>query len=189
MHRARRPSRIPGGCRLISGKCLLMLSALKWGALVGFLIYAIAGLGLPLLVNVVFPGTAPSNPGVQAFDCFGIFLVLFGFSVAGFLAGSETLRAGFGALAGGVAMAAYAVLLALFDPVGPRSANASTTPPAPRVGPAAQVIASVVAGILGFGLAVLVGWLGGRPGSQAARNRPGGGGRAINPREPPAVGG
>src|SRR5260370_42419668 len=96
-----------------------MLSALKWGALVGFLIYAIAGLGLPLLAKAVFPGAAPSNPGVQGFDCFGIFLVLFGFSIAGFLAGRETLRAGFGAQAGGVAMAGHAVLLALFDPVCP----------------------------------------------------------------------
>lgn len=159
-----------------------MLSALKWGALVGFLIYAIAGLGLPLLANAVFPGAAPSNPGVQAFDCFGIFLVLFGFSVAGFLAGSETLRAGFGALAGGVAMAAYAVLLALFDPIGPRIASA--TPP--RVGPAAQVIASIVAGILVFGLAVLMGWLGGRPGAQAARKRRAAAGAPVTSGNEPA---
>jgi hypothetical protein len=168
----------------ICGKCLLMLSALKWGALVGFLIYAIAGLGLPLLAKAVFPGAAPSNPGVQVFDCFGIFLVLFGFSVAGFLAGSETLRAGFGALAGGVAMAAYAVLLALFDPVGPQSTGA--TPPAPRVGPTAQVIASVVAAILVFGLAVLMGWLGGRPGAQAARKRQAAAGAPITSGNEPA---
>jgi hypothetical protein len=161
-----------------------MLSALKWGALVGILIYAIAGLGLPLLANTLFPGAALANLGVQAFDCFGIFLVLFGFSVAGFLTGSETLRAGFGALAGGVAMAVYAVLLALYNPVGARSASA--TPPAPRVGPAAQVIASIVAAILVFGLAVLMGWLGGRPGAQAARKRRAAAGAPITSGNEPA---
>jgi hypothetical protein len=139
---------------------------------------------LPLLANTVFPGAVPSNAGVQAFDCLGIFLVLFGFSVAGFLAGSETLRAGFGALAGGISMAVYAVLLALYDPVGPHSAG--VTPAAARVGPVGQAIASIVAAILVFGIAVLMGWLGGRPGAQAARKRREAAGAPISSGKEPA---
>ncbi len=153
-----------------AGELDAMLSAVKWGAHAGLGSYLVAQVGLTLLGLALFPtgGSIVDHPGVLIFACLGIFLLLFAFSAAGYYTGRETLKAGLGAVAGLVALALYAALSALYTP----GAGASATAPAgASLSPVAQAIARGVAALFIFGLAALMGWLGGRPGAQNARRR------------------
>ncbi len=145
-----------------------MRSAVKWGALVGALAYLTAGLGVPLIADALFGTPDLSNPGVLIFGCLGIFTLLFGFSAAGYFTGRDTRNAGLGAISGVLALALYAALTALYTPrSGPSATSAASSA---RAGNAlGQAIASIVADTFVFGLAALMGWLGGRPGAQKAR--------------------
>lgn len=146
-----------------------MLPALRWGALVGVAAYLIAGLAIPFAGLALFGNADLSNPGVLIFGCSGIFLLLFGFSAAGYFTGRDTLKAGLGAVSGLAALAVYAVLTALYSP---RAAGGTTTTPASaNVSAIGQAIASIVAAVFVFAIAALMGWLGGRPGAQKALKR------------------
>lgn len=147
-----------------------MRSTLKWGALIGVAIYILSRLLIPFISSMLLGGGPAdlNHPAVLMSACLGIFLELFAFSAAGYLAGRDTLRPGLGAVAGMVAMALYDILSALYTPGG----NATTvTSAATHLSTAAQFISAVVAGALVFGIAALMGWLGGRPGAQNARKR------------------
>lgn len=151
-----------------------MRAAVKWGGLIGLSAYLIARLGLTLLSNALF-GAAPADanhPGPFSLACLGIFALLFAFSAAGYFTGRDTLRDGLGAVAAIVAMAVYTVLSLIYTPM---LGVASSTLPAASTGagsnPAGQAIATVLAGLIVFGFAALMGWLGGRPGAANARRR------------------
>lgn len=148
-----------------------MQAAVKWGTLVGAASYIIAGLAIPLLAKVLFGTPDLTNPGVLTLGCLGIFALLFGFSAAGYFTGRQTLKAGMGAVAGVVAVAVYAVLMRLYTPHLPAVSAAAVAANATPVGGNAigQAIAALVADAFVFGLAALMGWLGGRPGAQKAR--------------------
>jgi hypothetical protein len=144
-----------------------MQSALKWGALTGAALYIFAGVAIPLLSDALFGTPDLTNPGVLIFGCLGVFLLLFGFSAAGFFTGRDTLKPRLGAVAAIIALALYAVLTALYTPhAGPSPVAASATSAKNPVG---QAIAALVADAFVGGLAALMGWLGGRPGAQRAR--------------------
>jgi hypothetical protein len=144
-----------------------MQPALKWGALVGTASYLVAALALPLLSAALFGTPDLANPGVLVLGCLDIFLLLFGFSAAGYFTGRETLKDRLGAVAGMTAFVVYAVLTAVYTPhAGGSPASAGTKGSANAVG---QAIAAVVADAFVLGLAALMGWLGGRPGAQKAR--------------------
>lgn len=150
-----------------------MLSALKWGGIVGVSTYLLARLGLGLLSAALFGASSPvdlNHPGPFSLACLGIFALLFAFSAAGYFTGRDTLNAGLGAVAGMIAFAFYAALSAI--PLGLTSSQATTsTPGAPRQDPATQAIVGLVALLFALGFAALMGWLGGRPGAMNARRR------------------
>lgn len=153
-----------------------MLSAVKWGGIVGVVAYLLARLGLGLLSSALFGTSSPvdlNHPGPFSLACLGIFALLFGFSAAGYFAGRATLKDGLGAVAGMMAFAVYAALSAI--PLrltgSPATTSTPTTPAAPQQDPAAQVIAGLVALLFALGIAALMGWLGGRPGAMNARRR------------------
>lgn len=150
-----------------------MLSALKWGGIVGVSTYLLARLGLGLLSSALFGASSPvdlNHPGPFSLACLGIFALLFAFSAAGYFTGRDTLKAGLGAVAGMIAFAFYAALPAI--PLGLTSSQAAApTPSAPRQDPAKQAIAGLVALLFALGFAALMGWLGGRPGAMNARRR------------------
>lgn len=150
-----------------------MLSALKWGGIVGVSTYLLARLGLGLLSSALFGASSPvdlNHPGPFSLACLGIFALLFAFSAAGYFTGRDTLKAGLGAVAGMIAFAFYAALSAI--PLGLTSSQAAApTPSAPRQDPATQAIVGLVALLFALGFAALMGWLGGRPGAMNARRR------------------
>ncbi|HLY30701.1 MAG TPA: hypothetical protein VKQ36_06710 [Ktedonobacterales bacterium] len=143
-----------------------MLSAAKWGALVGVAIYIVSQI-LAVISNAAFPG-APTvnNPGAVSLGCLNLMLILFAFSAAGFYTGRETGRAGLGAIGGMVSFVVYAALLAIYS-VGGRIIQSQG-----EGGFFGALVASVIPVILYLGLAALIGWLGGRPGATRARLRP-----------------
>ncbi|MGZ3662952.1 MAG: hypothetical protein ACXVCO_18355 [Ktedonobacterales bacterium] len=152
-----------------------MLTALKWGGIIGAAAYLLARLGLGLLSSALFGASSPvdlDHPGPFSLACLGIFALLFAFSAAGYFAGRDTLKDGLGAIAGMIAFAVYAALSAM--PVRLTSSqvpSTSTTPAAPSQNPATQAIVSLVALLFALGIAALMGWLGGRPGAMRARRR------------------
>lgn len=153
-----------------------MLSALKWGGIVGVSTYLLARLGLGLLSAALFGASSPvdlNHPGPFSLACLGIFALLFAFSAAGYFTGRDTLKDGLGAVAGMIAFAFYAALSAIpLQSGGAQVATSpSTTPSAPHPDPVTQAIVSIVALLLALGLAALMGWLGGRPGAMNARRR------------------
>ena len=149
-----------------------MRAAALWGGVTGLGAYLILRLGLALLTVLLFgSGSADlDHPGIFASSCLGIFALLFTFSAAGYFAGRDSLRAGMGALAGVISVAVYAALSALYTPQagGSGGAAAPTTQALPA---AAQAASALVAAALVFGIAALMGWLGGRPGAQNGRRR------------------
>lgn len=150
-----------------------MLSALKWGGLVGVGAYLLARLGLGLLSSALYGANSPvdlNHPGPFSLACLGIFALLFAFSAAGYFTGRDTLKDGLGAVAGIISFVVYAALSAI--PLGSSSAQAApATAGAPRQDPATQLIVSLVALLFVVGIAALMGWLGGRPGAINARRR------------------
>ena len=77
-----------------------MISAAKWGALIGAGSYVILIIGLALISSMLF-GTSPADfnhPGPLTLACLGIFGILFAFSAAGYFTGRETHKAGWGAI-------------------------------------------------------------------------------------------
>lgn len=151
-----------------------MLSAFKWGGIVGVGAYLLARLGLGLLSSALFGAGSPvdlNHPGPFSLACLGIFALLFAFSAAGYFAGRDTLKDGLGAVAGMIAFVAYAALSAIPLGLTGSQATTSTTPGAPRQDPLTQAIVSLVALLFALGIAALMGWLGGRPGAMNARKR------------------
>ena len=149
-----------------------MRFALKWGALTGLGAYVVGRLILTLGAMLLF-GDGPSDldhPGILTSACLGIFIILFAFSAAGYYTGRDTLKAGMGAVAGIVAMAVYAALSAIYTP-GASAAATPAQPGQPAISPVAQAISLVAAALVVFGIAALMGWLGGRPGAANARKR------------------
>ena len=141
-----------------------MLSAAKWGAIVGAAIYIVSQ--VITLAGQVALGTAPADPahpGKIALGCLDLLLIIFAFSTSGFYTGRETRQAGYGAIAGMVTFAVYGALLALV-PLGARTtflAGGGTI--------GQQALVDLFTIILYLGLAALIGWLGGRPGASRGR--------------------
>jgi hypothetical protein len=151
-----------------------MLSALKWGGIVGVSAYLLARLGLGLLSSALYGANTPvdiDHPGPFSLACLGIFALLFAFSAAGYFTGRDTLKDGLGAVAGMIAFVVYAALSAIPLRLSGAQAAAPATSGAPRSDPATQFIVSLVALLLVVGIAALMGWLGGRPGATNARRR------------------
>lgn len=151
-----------------------MRAAALWGGVTGLGAYLILRLGLALLTVLLFgSGSADlDHPGIFASSCLGIFALLFAFSAAGYFAGRDSLRAGMGALAGVISVAVYAALSAIYTPQASGPAAATAPAPATQSLPlAAQAASTIVAAALVFGVAALMGWLGGRPGAQNGRRR------------------
>ena len=152
-----------------------MLTALKWGGIIGAAAYLLARLGLGLLSSALFGASSPvdlDHPGPFSLACLGIFALLFAFSAAGYFAGRDTLKDGLGAVAGMIAFAVYAALSAIpLRLTGSQAPSTSTTPAAPSQNPATQAIVGIVALVFALGIAALMGWLGGRPGAMRARRR------------------
>ncbi|GAC1453479.1 MAG: hypothetical protein PVSMB4_14200 [Ktedonobacterales bacterium] len=151
-----------------------MIPVLKWGAIVGVVVYV-----AELLLTVVYTalaaggtGSVTDRPVLLVPICLQYFALLFAFSAAGFYTGRETGRAGLGALAGVVAL----VVQFVFGQIYAAVTAAHPAAPSAQAGlnPAALVLAQIVAAILVLGLAASMGWLGGRPGAQqyARRARP-----------------
>lgn len=155
-----------------------MRAALKWGVLVGLAMYLVATVGLTLLAMAVFPKQPADldHPGVFTLSCLGIFGLLFACSAAGYFTGRATLRDGRGAIAGMVALAVYYVLGLIYTPGSKPGAALSAAAPAGKSAAEsafAQVVATLSSALIVFGIAALMGWLGGRPGAAQARKRAG----------------
>jgi hypothetical protein len=155
-----------------------MRIAWKWGGVVGAAAYLIGTLGLTLLARLLFPGQPADvdHPGVFTLSCLGIFGLLFAFSAAGYFTGRDTLQDGLGAVAGMVALAVYYVLSLLYTPgaqfaAALRSGFASVPGKGATESAFADVVATASAALIVFGVAALMGWLGGRPGASNARKR------------------
>lgn len=144
-----------------------MLPIAKWGGVFGVVTYLVAGLAIPALSLAIFPQADNSNPGFVTFECMGLFLLLFAFSAAGYYTGRDTLNAGAGALAGMLALAIYEALFTIYTP----GSGSAPAPAGKHPSLAVQVSAFLVSLLLEFGLAALMGWLGGRPGASKARKR------------------
>ncbi len=143
-----------------------MLSAAKWGALVGVAIYLVSQV-ITIITRVAF-GTAPadpSHPGVITLGCLDLLLIVFAFSASGFYTGRETRNAGYGAIAGMVTFAVYGVLLSIYSYGGRASLSASGLP----LG--VQVIIDIITVVFYLIIAALIGWLGGRPGATQGQTR------------------
>jgi len=161
-----------------------MRAAALWGSVTGLGAYLILRLGLALLTVLLFgSGSADlDHPGIFTSTCLGIFALLFAFSAAGYFAGRDSLRAGMGALAGMISVAVYAALSALYTPQTSGAGGAATPGPSAQALPlAAQAASAIVAAALVFGIAALMGWLGGRPGAQNGRRRLAAAGKATTP--------
>ncbi|HUY77735.1 MAG TPA: hypothetical protein VMV29_13260 [Ktedonobacterales bacterium] len=142
-----------------------MLSAAKWGALVGVAIYLVAQV-LLLITQAAFPGAVDvNNPGAVSLGCLSLLLLLFAFSTSGFYSGRETGVAGLGAVAGMITFVVYDALTAIYS-IGGHGAQTTT-----RGGALGAVVVAIIAFLLYIGLAALIGWLGGRPGAARAKRR------------------
>jgi hypothetical protein len=137
-----------------------MLSAAKWGAIVGVAIYVISQAITLIGQAALGPAPAdPSHPAKYALGCLDLLLIIFAFSASGFYTGRETRVAGYGAIAGMVTFAVYGLLLALI-PIGARVTLGAG---APTVGQ--QVVVGLAVVAIYLAIAALIGWLGGRPGA------------------------
>ena len=139
---------------------------LKWGAVVGAILYVV-GLVLQLFSNALVSSTGSidetQHPILLVPTCLGLFVALFGFSAAGFYAGRESGRAGFGAVAGVVALIVQYVLELIYIPATPGS-HTTTAPAGTNI--MALVLAEITSLLLFIGIAACMGWLGGRPGAR-----------------------
>lgn len=137
-----------------------MLSAAKWGAIVGVAIYIVSQ-AITLIGQAAFgPAPAdPSHPGKIALGCIDLLLIAFAFSTAGFYTGRETRIAGYGAIAGMVTFAVYGLMLGLI----PLGARATLDQGGATLGQ--DVVIGIITIVIYLGIAALIGWLGGRPGA------------------------
>lgn len=145
-----------------------MMSAAKWGAIVGVSSYLVLIVGLTLLNSALF-GASPvdlNHPGPLTLVCLGIFGICFAFSAAGYFTGRETRKAGLGAISAVIALILYYLLSSLYTPG--RTATGGASDKMPLV---AQVLSAVVAGVIVMLLAAGMGWLGARPAVQQAERR------------------
>ena len=152
-----------------------MRIALKWGALIGVATYLLATVGLTLLALALCPGQPVdvNHPGIFTLSCLGIFGVLFACSAAGFFTGRESLQDGYGAVAGMVALGVYYVLGLLYTPgVKPGAAlDTGSAGPGGAQSVFAQFVFAASSALIVFGIAALMGWLGGRPGANQGHRR------------------
>jgi hypothetical protein len=145
-----------------------MMSAAKWGALVGVGSYVILIIGLTLLSSILF-GASPadfSNPGPLTLACLGIFGVLFAFSAAGYFTGRETHRAGWGAISAIIALIIYYVLSLIYTPG--RGSGTGSPSTSGHLSVIAQVLSAIAAAAFVLLIAAGMGWLGARPAVQQA---------------------
>lgn len=137
-----------------------MLSAAKWGAIVGVAVYIISQALYFIGLGAFGPEPAdPSHPAKIALGCVQLLLIAFAFSTSGFYTGRETRVAGYGAIAGMVTFAIYGLLLAII-PIGAR-----VTPGQGGATLGQDVVIGLITVTVYLGVAALIGWLGGRPGS------------------------
>ena len=155
-----------------------MQTALKWGAIVGGVAYLVGTIFLTLLAKLLFGGQPVdlNHPGVFTLSCLGIFGLLFAFSAAGYFTGRDTLLDGWGAVAGMVALAVYYVLSLLYTPGAEFAASLRgqfvSVPGKTAAESAFAAGVSVAASaFIVFGIAAMMGWLGGRPGAKNALKR------------------
>jgi hypothetical protein len=145
-----------------------MMSAAKWGALVGVCSYVILIVGLTFLSSILF-GTSPADfnhPGPLTLACLGIFGVLFAFSAAGYFTGRETRKAAWGAISAIIALTTYYVLSLIYTPGRGSPAGSSTASTAGQLPAVAQVLSVIAAAGFVLLLAATMGWLGARPAVQ-----------------------
>jgi hypothetical protein len=146
-----------------------MMSAAKWGALVGAGSYVILIIGLTLLSSILF-GTSPADfnhPGPLTLACLGIFGILFAFSAAGYFTGRETHQARWGAISAIIALSVYYVLSLIYTP-GRGSATGSPATSAGKLPAVAQALSVIAAATFVLLIAATMGWLGARPAVQQA---------------------
>ena len=143
-----------------------MLSAAKWGALVGVAMYIILEVISIISLSTLGPGSIdPNHPGQITLGCLELLIILFAFSTSGFYAGRETRQAGLGAIAGMVTFAVYGVLLSIYSYGRTSSSGVSGG----TIGQ--QVVIELISVTLYLVIAALIGWLGGRPGATQGRAR------------------
>ena len=143
----------------------VMLSAAKWGALIGVAIYLVSQFITFISLTALGPGPVdPAHPARVTLGCVGLLLIIFAFSASGYYAGRETRQAGYGAIAGMVTFAVYGALISLYT-YGGRASQASGA----TLGQ--QIVIELISVTLYLIVAALIGWLGGRPGSSQARAR------------------
>jgi hypothetical protein len=150
---------------------LFMISAAKWGAIVGVGSYLVLIVGLTLLNSALFGSSPadPNHPGPLTLVCLGIFGVCFAFSAAGYFTGRETCKAGLGAVSAVIALIVYYLLATLYTP--DRTATSGTGGATDKLPVVAQVLSAVVAAVFVMLLAAGMGWLGARPAVQQAERR------------------
>ncbi len=145
-----------------------MLSAAKWGAIVGVAIYVISQ--VITIVSQIALGVGPADPnhpGRIALGCFDLLLIVFAFSASGFYTGRETRKAGLGAIAGMVTFVVYGALLAVYSVSGRAELGAGGA----TLGE--KVLIGLVTVLFYLCIAALIGWLGGRPGATRGLARAG----------------
>ncbi len=138
-----------------------MVSAAKWGAIVGVAIYFVSQ-AITLIGQIAFGPTTPadpSHPGKIALGCIDLLLIAFAFSTSGFYTGRETRIAGLGAIAGMITFAVYGLLLGLL-PFG-----SHVTPGAGGATAGQDIVLGIITIVIFLSIAALIGWLGGRPGA------------------------
>lgn len=143
-----------------------MLSAAKWGALVGVAIYVVSQ--VITIINQVALGAGPvdpNHPAAIALGCVNLLLIVFAFSASGFYTGRETREAGYGAIAGMVTFIVYGALLSIYT-VGGRVALGAGGATLGQ-----QIVIGLITIILYLLISALIGWLGGRPGAAQGRAR------------------
>jgi len=144
-----------------------MLSAAKWGALVGVATYLFTQL-ITIIGDITLGAETPadpSHPGKIALGCLNLLLIIFAFSTSGFYTGRETRKAGYGAIAGMVTFAVYGALLSVYSYGGrpPLGAGGATL--------GQEVVIGLITVLFYLCISALIGWLGGRPGSTQGRAR------------------
>lgn len=141
-----------------------MLSAAKWGAIVGVAVYIISQALYFISLGAFGSAPAdPSHPGKIALGCVSLLLIVFAFSTSGFFTGRETGLAGLGAIAGMVTFAVYGLLLTII-PFGAR-----VTPGQGGATIGQDVLIGLITVVVYLGIAALIGWLGGRPGASRGK--------------------
>lgn len=144
-----------------------MLSAAKWGALVGVAVYIVLQIVSLISLSTLGPGSIdPNHPGQITLGCLELLLILFAFSTSGFYAGRETRQAGYGAIAGMVTFAVYGVLLSIYS-----YGRTSTSGGGNAGALGQQIVIEIISVTLYLVIAALIGWLGGRPGATQGRAR------------------